>query len=83
MVYFIGLQRYRDYNIRVCGKNSIPDFFKTDIPGYKPVLYKLLKQRENCKIARGGVACWVKNKHDFEIINSSSVFEENMLESIF
>ena len=63
---------------------SFPKFFKTDIPGYKPVVYKLRKQRENLSsIVGGGVACWVKNEHDFEVIDSLSVFEEKVFESIF
>ena len=41
MIYDIGLQRYRDYKFRVCGKESIPFFlgslYKTD---FKPHLVK-------------------------------------------
>ena len=35
------------------------------------LVYKLRKQKENLSsIVGGGVACWVKNKHDFEVIDS-------------
>ena len=41
---------------------SIPKYFKTNIPGYKPIVYKLCNQRVNLSsIVGGGVACWVKN----------------------
>jgi len=63
---------------------SIPKYFKTNIPGYKPIVHKLRNQRDNLSsIVGGGVACWVKNEHDFEVLENISVFEERVFESIF
>ena len=44
---------------------TIPKYFKTNIPGYKPVVHKLRNQMDNlCSNVGGGVACWIKNEHD-------------------
>ena len=63
---------------------SLPKYFKTNIPGYKPIVHKLRNQRDNLSsTVGGGVACWVKNEHDFEVLENISVFEERVFESIF
>ena len=63
---------------------TIPKYFKTNIPGYKPVVHKLRNQMDNlCSTVGGGVACWVKNEHDFEVLENISVFEERVFESFF
>ena len=63
---------------------TIPKYFKMNIPGYKPVVHKLRNQMDNlCSNVGGGVACWVKNEHDFEVLENISVFEERVFESIF
>ena len=52
---------------------TIPKYFKTNIPGYKPVVHKLHNQMDNlCSNVGGGVACWVKNEHDFEVLENIS-----------
>ena len=55
---------------------SIPKYFKTNIPGYKPIVHKLRNQMDNLSsIVGGGVACLVKNEHNFEVLENIFVLE--------
>ena len=54
-----------------------------NIPGYKQLIYK---QRDNTGLdmnSGGGVGFWVHNSLQVEIINEISIFDPNIMESIF
>ena len=63
---------------------NVPNYFKTDITGYKPIECKLRKNSGNLNNnIGGGVACWVKDSLDYELLDHLSIFEEKVFESLF
>ena len=63
---------------------NIPVHLNTDIPGYKPLIYKIRdstgRSRNNIG---GGVGCWVRNIYEHEILENLSYFEDKFFESLF
>ena len=59
---------------------NVPNYFKTDIIGYKPIECKLRKNSGNLSNNIGGeVACWVKDSLDYELLDQLSIFERKKM----
>lgn len=63
---------------------NIPDHLNTELPGYKPPVFKLRSSKNrNKNNIGGGVGLWISDKHEFEILKDISIFEEKIFESVF
>ena len=63
---------------------SVPPHFNTNIPGYKPFIYKLRSAQHNKEgNLGGGVGFWVQDKFDIEVLEDYSIFQDKIFESIF
>ena len=63
---------------------NIPVHLNTDIPGYKPLLYKTRTSNERVKNnIGGGVGCWVRDIYEYETLEKLSFFEDKFFESLF
>jgi len=63
---------------------DIPIHLNTDIPGYKPLIFKTRKSSEyNKNNIGGGVGCWVRDIYEHETIDKISYFEDKLFESLF
>ena len=63
---------------------SLPPAFNTEIKGYKPLIYKLRSSEpDKTRNIGGGIALWVRDIFEVELLENISVFEEKNFESIF
>ena len=63
---------------------TIPSHFNMNIEGYQPLISKLRKHKDPLdRNLGGGIGIWVKNSHSYEVIESLSIFNEKVFESLF
>ena len=63
---------------------SIPFHFNLNINGYKPLISRLRQAKDiNNRNLGGGIGIWIKNEYSIEIIESLSIFNEKVFESLF
>ena len=84
---FIDEISFKDFSFSVIGLQelwNIPEYLNTDISGYHPLTCKLRKSNENGKNnIGGGVGFYINDEFDFEVLDSISIFEDKVFESIF
>ena len=84
---FISELNYQDFNFSVVSIQEtwdIPIHLNTDIPGYKPLIFKTRKSSEYNRNNIGrGVGCWVRDIYEHETIDQISYFEDKLFESLF
>ena len=82
---FISELNYQDFNLSVVSIQEtwdIPIHLNTDIPGYKPLIFKTRKSSEyNRNNTGGGVGCWVRDI--YETKDKISYFADKLFESLF
>ena len=64
---------------------DIPSLFNTNIPSYKPFIYKLREKDQNSIRSNygGGIGLWVHEQFDVEVLEDLSYFKEKIFESLF
>ena len=62
---------------------NVPHGTSYELPGYSPIEFRIRDPTRLNNNAGGGVAFWVDNRYEYEVIEDLSIFKPNVFESLF
>lgn len=83
---FISETSNADFNFDIIGLQEIwhiPSKMNLSIPGYQKIVHKTRSSEKSRRNLGGGVAFYVRDGLEFEILETLSTFEEKTFESLF